>query len=155
MTAAAALIPVTIRPLDPVSASERQFVWETTTKVRWPRHPHGGGWKEWQAAHGDDPPPRWHEWAQVHGRQVEEWIDAGPVFVADSGGGLLLGFVIVGPHAGSLAVRMLYVKREFRGDGLGLRLLEGLPSPILAELPTPSWSRWCARRGLRWEEVKC
>lgn len=142
MTAAAATeLPVEIRPM---RESDRRFVFETTVKVRWPRR--------------NSIP--WAEWEQMHGPMVEHWMREGQVRVADAGG-TLLGFVVMAPTG----VAMLYVKRGFRGEGIGMRLLRmdqytrlGLTTaaPTLpALLPTPSWQRWCERRGVKWERAAC
>lgn len=130
MTAAATSeLPVEIRPMRP---TDYQFVFETTVKVRWPRR--------------NSIP--WGEWKLMHGGMVDHWIRDGEVRVAESGG-VLLGFVVEAPTG----VAMLYVKRGFRGDGIGLRLLGG--SDVRALLPTPSWQRWCERRGVKWERAAC
>jgi GNAT superfamily N-acetyltransferase len=134
MTAAATELPVVVRPM---REGDRPFVFETTVKVRWPRTA-----------------VSWHEWSEVHGAMVDHWIRDGFVRVAESDG-VLLGFVVVAPKG----VAMLYVKRGFRGDGIGLRLLQacGYPDggPPRALLPTPSWARWCDRRGIAWERGAC
>jgi len=127
--------------------TDYQFVFETTVKVRWPRR--------------NSIP--WGEWKLMHGGMVDHWIRDGQVRVAESGG-VLLGFVVEAPTG----VAMLYVKRGFRGDGIGLRLLcdygnslnGPLPgakhqAPVRALLPTPSWQRWCERRGVEWERAAC
>lgn len=135
--AAASELPVEIRPMRP---TDYQFVFETTVKVRWPRR--------------NSIP--WAEWKLMHGPMVDHWMRDGQVRVADCGG-TLLGFVVAAPTG----VAMLYVKRGFRGDGIGLQLLGRLfavtaaLSVIHALLPTPSWQRWCERRGVKWERAAC
>lgn len=132
-------LPVEIRPMRP---TDYQFVFETTVKVRWPRR--------------NSIP--WGEWKMMHGPMVDHWMRDGQVHVAESGG-VLLGFVVAAPTG----VAMLYVKRGFRGDGIGLRLLMdtllwrpmGMLKPMTALLPTPSWQRWCERRGVKWERATC
>lgn len=147
MTAAGATeLPIEIRPM---READRRFVFETTVKVRWPRR--------------NSIP--WGEWLAMHGPMVEHWIREGQVRVADSGG-TLLGFVVLAPTG----VAMLYVKRGFRGEGIGLSLLnltlgsvyllrpEGGSerlSVVQALLPTPSWQRWCERRGVKWDRAAC
>ena len=137
-TADAGTLPVTVRPRDrDPAARELDFVVETTVKVRWPKR---AGLP-------------WYEWRALHEPQVQAWVRGGPVLVADAGDGLLLGYVIVAMDG---TVRMLYVKREFRGEGIGLRLLAAafgrmLPNPIAVCLPTASWKRWCERHALTWE----
>lgn len=127
--AAVSEIPFEIRPMLP---NDYQFVFETTVKVRWPRR--------------NSIP--WLEWKMMHGPMVDHWMRDGQVRVADSGG-VLLGFVVEAPTG----VAMLYVKRGFRGDGIGQRLLGS--AEVRALLPTPSWQRWCERRGIRWERGTC
>jgi hypothetical protein len=140
MTAAATSeLPVEIRPM---RQTDYQFVFETTVKVRWPRR-------------ASVP---WWEWKQLHGPMVDHWIRAGKVRIATVDG-VLLGFVVIAPTG----VAMIYVKRGFRGDGIGLRLLiesgawqpMGMLATMKALLPTPSWSRWCERRAVRWEQASC
>lgn len=139
-TTDAGALPVTVRPMDrDPAARELDFVVETTTKVRWPKR---SGLP-------------WYEWKALHEPQVQAWVAQGTTMVADAGDGLLLGFVTLSPGTGP--VRMLYVKREFRGNGIGLKLLAGvmpgrvLPDMIGACLPTASWKRWCERHALTWE----
>lgn len=136
-TADAGALPVTVRPVnrDP-AARELDFVVETTTKVRWPKR---AGLP-------------WYEWRALHEPQVRAWVNEGLVMVTDAGEGLVLGYIVI--QGGS--IRMLYVKREFRGNGLGLRLLStslgrDLPAVLPACLPTASWKRWCERHALTWE----
>ena len=133
-------LPVTIRPVsrDP-AARELDFVVETSVKVRWPRR-------------AGIP---WYEWRELHQPQAKTWARDGLTMVADAGDSTLLGFIVI--EGGS--VRMLYVKREFRGDGIGLRLLStalgrDIPSPLPATLPTPSWRRWCERHAITWEKAR-
>lgn len=127
--AATSELPVEIRPMRP---TDYQFVFETTVKVRWPRR--------------NSIP--WAEWKLMHGPMVDHWMRDGQVRVAETQG-VLLGFVVVAPTG----VAMLYVKRGFRGDGIGLQLLG--PADVRALLPTPSWQRWCEWRGVKWERAAC
>ena len=140
MTAAATSeLPVEIRPM---RQTDYQFVFETTVKVRWPRR-------------ASVP---WWEWKQLHGPMVDHWIRDGQVRIA-AVDGVLLGFVVEAPTG----VAMLYVKRGFRGDGIGLQLLfDTAPKRSLAPyahvkvlLPTPCWQRWCERRAVKWEQAAC
>jgi len=74
--------------------------------------------------------------------------------VADAGGGLLLGFAT--DHYDALA--MIYVKRELRGNGIGLALLGGLgwgndlPGGVLRVVrPTASFRRWADYHRIPWD----
>lgn len=54
------------------------------------------------------------------------------------------------------AAAMLYVKLQFRGCGIGMRLVEaaGLSLPVrTVGQPSPSWKKWAAGYGLPWEAV--
>ncbi len=130
MTAAVALPVVNVRP---PTAGELKFIRETCLKVRQPRT--GVTWRSWEA---------WH------GAAVDAYLSQSDVSVADLDG-LVVGFL-----AADDAVRMLYVKADFRGYGIGLTLLNAarVPSPIKAWHPTQSWHRWCERRGLLTETVR-
>ena len=62
-----------------------------------------------------------------------------------------LGFVALN-KAG--AVRMLYVKLQFRGLGIGLRLLQDadVSAPVVVTDAESGWKRWAACYGLPWVE---
>ena len=92
--AATSELPVEIRPMLP---TDRQFVFETAVKVRWPRTAF-----------------LWADWEAMHGPTVDHWMRTGEVFVAESGG-VLLGFVINAPQG----VGMVYVKRGWSGAAQG------------------------------------
>jgi len=135
--------------------TDYQFVFETTVKVRWPRR--------------NSIP--WGEWKMMHGPMVDRWMRDGQALVAESSG-VLLGFVVLAPTG----VAMLYVKRGFRGEGIGMRLLGAIiladstdriatnrcvdsrgrgARLVIAMMPTPSWQRWCERSGVKWERAAC
>lgn len=126
--------------------SDMAFVRETTCKARWPRML-SNPWapKDQQRYHR---PMNWHEWESAHGPTVDQWIADGVCAVLDAGDDTILGFAIgtVGDGLGTL-VRMVYVKREFRGNGFGRELLVavGAIPPYRVHLPTASWAMWMAR----------
>lgn len=127
----------------PVRESDMSFVRETTCKARWPRVPvnPAAPFAEWRYTR----PLTWHEWEAAHGPTVDQWIADGMCNVLDAGDDTILGFVIAttGDGLGSL-IRMVYVKREFRGHGFGRELLYsvGAVPPYRAHLPTASWEMW-------------
>lgn len=91
-------------------------------------------------------------WRELHRHEVDAYLAASRVNVVDAGGGVLIGFSVVGRGRCAGTVWMLAVKRGFRGVGLGLKLLreQGIPmEPIVAHRPTACWRRWCERHGLR------
>lgn len=123
-------IPHRIRPMEP---ADLNFVLETTLKVRQPR---GLSWREWEG---------------LRRESTKALIAGGAVLVADADG-VLLGFALTSFQT----LHMLYVKRDFRGDGLGLALLGGLrwAPPLLVEHPTASWRAWTRARGIEWTQVE-
>jgi len=130
-------IPHVIRPMEP---ADRSFVVETTLKVRQPR---GITWREWEGLRKPD---------------TERMVDGGTVLVVDAGG-VLLGFAL----AMGATLEMLYVKRDFRGDGLGLELLarldlrhrlSGTWAALTVDHPTASWRAWARRRGIQWAQAE-
>jgi GNAT superfamily N-acetyltransferase len=89
----------------------------------------------------------WTAWAALAVPEASRRLAVGRAFVAEAAGALL-GFVLAN-EGGS--VEMLYVKRGFRGLGIGKDLLAALgDKPIVARAPTPSWRAWTAKRGIRW-----
>ena len=118
----------------PATEADMRFVRETSCKVRWP---HRQPFTDWEAQHGPT---------------VDYWIADGQCLVADAGG-TVLGFAIVTPIGVTPdnVVRMVYVKRAFRGDGIGLALLTaaGCVPPFVGHLPTPQWFAWTHRIGRR------
>lgn len=135
-------LPVTIRTLGD-DVREMKFVRETTVKVRWPRR---AGLS-------------WNEWNSMHGPQVDALLGRASTTVAVSGG-VVLGFLVAFPDKMSgKVVASLYVKWDFRGDGIGLRLLkDALIDPskgaVRAWMPTAAWGRWCEHHGIAWERVE-
>ena len=142
MTTKAAEAPTddwyTIRP--PTTA-ELPFIAETTCRVLRPRPSPSNLFIE-------TPVVLWLK-EQLPRFQVE------PVetLVADADG-VVVGFVAM---LGA-AVRMLYVKRDFRGHRMGLRLMwaAGVDTETAIQVleETPSWHEWCKRHGFWWERVK-
>lgn len=152
MSAAAADdIPRTIRP---ATADDGPFVWETTLKVHQPRSRMADGTSR--------PAVCWADWVNLRGAETMQMLRDSRVLVMESGN-ILLGFVVVSQGV----VRMLYVKRDFRGNGFGLELLSAdgpaidharadarfphlEPRPLYAARPTPSWKRWARLHGIQW-----
>ncbi len=138
-----------VRPMLP---DEAQFVRETCCKVRWPHR-----WDDNERRMR--PAVTWNEWLNAHAPVVDTWMRQGQVLVygADD---VALGFLL---GTGSV-LRMLYVKREFRGDGIGVKLVEAWghgvpmratpPLPIHAYRPTPSFMAWAKHNGgIQWEHA--
>jgi GNAT superfamily N-acetyltransferase len=103
----------------PAQQGDLAFARETTCRVRWPNG------------------VPWADWALAYGHLVDLWVERGGCWVADAGDDTLLGFVV----ASDELVRMLYVKRDFRGNRLGRALLEaaGTSAP---HVPNTSWALW-------------
>jgi len=127
-------IAFTVRPM---VAGDRRFVRETTLKVRQPRS--GVTWAAWEAEHGPD---------------VDRQLAEGRTVVADAGGGLLLGFATDALEA----LSMIYVKRDLRGNGIGLALLAGLGwgndlpcSGLRVTRPTASFRKWADLHRIPWD----
>lgn len=131
---AASGLTVTVRPMQ---ADESTFVHETTCRVRWPWRSRGRG-----RTMG------WQQWYDKFGPSIALLMQSYPPLVAESGG-IVLGFALI---AGG-SVSMLYCKREFRGNGIGLMLLEhaGLEAPISVTEPMPTWIKWAERHELAWQ----
>jgi hypothetical protein len=82
---------------------------------------------------------------------AQQQLAAGAAHVIDAGG-TVLGFVLVV----SGVVEMLYVKRDFRGEGFGVELLRAaavIGDSVPVRDTTGSWRAWCRAKGLRWEKV--
>ena len=131
-------LDVSVRPVNRDGGGELSYVWETAVKVRWPR------------ALGFT----WPEWSAVYGPRVAAVIETGRALVIDatppdSASSVLLGCVLADSHG---RVLCLHVKPDFRGHGLGVRLLSALdlPHPIPVGGTNPSWERWSRGRGLSW-----
>ncbi len=123
-------IPHVVRP---ATTDERRFIVETTAKVRQPTG------------------VPWHVWRPIGEAAAATAVVNGAAHVVDAGG-VLLGFALV--YDG--AVEMLYVKRDFRGEGFGLELLKAaeVGTPVPVRFTTASWRAWCRSKGLRWEEAR-
>jgi GNAT superfamily N-acetyltransferase len=107
----------------PYQRSDQDFVLDATCNVRYPR---GLPWTDWRYAYG---------------ALVSYWLDNGRCVVADAGDDTALGFAV-----GDTLVRMVYVKREFRGHGLGAELLGAL-GVWTPHDPNRAWQSWVKRRG--------
>src|SRR5262245_37655336 len=112
---------------------EHDFIIETTAKVRQP------------------PGCPWRAWENVGGSMAKRALERGRALVIDAGG-IVLGFVLLVEGA----VEMLYVKRDFRGEGFGESLLTaagvGTLSPLPVTATTASFRAWCRSKGRRWQE---
>lgn len=132
---------VVIRPMDARIPYEHSFVIEATVKSRWPDRtwPHSGL------------SPR----QQLHRLEVEDESARSSTLVAayampgqEPGTSVLLGFVT---RTAVNLVSMVYVKRDFRGYGIGAQLLggEGSKGDVAVRLAVPlranrCWQRWVA-----------
>jgi len=114
----------------PFTEAARAFVRETTARVRLPRD-------EWGTARLP-----WNDWAFAYGALVDLWLREGTCAVVDAGDDVFLGFALA--HHGF--VRMVYVKREFRGAGFGRELLQAVGTSV-PHCPNDSWRAW--QRGWR------
>ncbi len=125
---------------------EVTFVRETCAKVRWPHM--------WSATHKRRiPAVNWADWIRTHGAQVDEWLREGKCLVYAQGD-VALGFLV----ASGGVLRMLYVKRRFRGNGFGLNLLNAWrritpADPVQLYRPTASIEAWCKFHGIPWRQV--
>ena len=132
MTAPAVDEPWFIRP---ATEADHNFVWETTLMVR---RPHGVPVKEWRS---------------LHGNETTRVLAEGKTAIIDAEG-VILGFVVVSARG----LEMLFVKKDWRGLGLGLLLLEeagacypgskDIAAPVVA--PTPSFRHWTRHHHLTW-----
>lgn len=126
---AAPVIELEIRPPTPEEAG---FIAETTAKVLRPRD------------------ATWASYGPAAMPLIAEAIAKGGALVAASDG-VVLGFLLA--PAGVL--EMLYVKRDFRGNGIGLRLLwaSGLGDPVTVRQETASWRAWARSKALEWRRA--
>jgi GNAT superfamily N-acetyltransferase len=130
MTAVAPLLDYAIRPAQP---EDHRFIIETTAKVRQPRD------------------LSWTEWKTTGEMRARADLEYGGCFVAEADG-VIVGFVLFARIWAAL--EMLYVKREFRGLGLGMALLNPGDVKVLITTATPSWRQWTRLHRIRWEEVR-
>lgn len=120
------LIDVSSRP---AREDDRKFIVETTAKVR---KPHEVPWLDWR------------EGGQLEAKSI---LDNGSALVSESEG-VIIGFAL---WTGSKALAMLYVKRDFRGLGIGKQLLGPLPEVLQVTRPTPCWRQWTRYHKIRWQ----
>lgn len=108
----------------PAAPDELGFIRETCCKVRRPR---GESWSAWEAQHGP---------------LVDRWLREGKALVwcDETAPDLVLGFLL----ATGDVLRMLYVKRDFRGEGIGLELLGALSGKPRIYHPNAVWKQWTA-----------
>lgn len=118
-------------PLEEREPSEWALIVETMLKMWIPR---GRSYRSWIAEEG---------------HRVQRILQESPAWVADVGGGVVLGFVV----AQASLVHCLFVKTDFRGVGLGLGLLReaNVTLPVQVDRATNSWRKWTARHGIDWE----
>ena len=127
---AASGLEVEVRP---PHVSEHNFVVDNTVKVFWPKGDKLAGLTF----------PRWEG---LFRPQVMTTCRDGRALVATAsheGQRVILGFVLLNEFD---VVVNLYVKRAFRGVGIGLRLIEaaGLDLPLKVSTATGCWRRWVA-----------
>ena len=114
--------------LVPFTEAARSFVRETTSRVRLPRD-------EWGT-----PRLPWKDWSYAYGSLVDLWLRTGTCVVADAGDNVFLGYALA--HEG--LVRMVYVKNDFLGHGLGIRLLDAVGTRV-PHCPNRSWQAWARK----------
>jgi len=118
--------------------AELPFIRETCCKVRWPR--------PWM---GEGHAVSWDAWLREHGPVVDRWLRDGDalVFCQDDVPDLVLGFSVV-THG---QLMCLYVKRDFRGHGIGRALVDGTGvlygQQLLCYRPTSSLRHWARHHG--------
>jgi GNAT superfamily N-acetyltransferase len=114
-----------VRDMDPAIPFERSFVVEASLKTRHPDR----SWAYSGLSHVQKP----------YRPEFERLIDQCRVQVVDVGEGVILGFCATYIRG---QVVMLYVKRRFRGRGVGALLCD----PMVAEpmAPNECWRRWVA-----------
>lgn len=137
MTVAAVPTTTDIRVRPATFDELSHFVYETALKVRRPR---GVPWSEWETSVGN----RMTEVLAAPASRVNvgEWRHA------------LVGFA----HFLDDVLHMLYVKRELRGLGYGLELLQldalGMNGGVLkVHAPNVVWRRWAYKKNVRWIEA--
>ena len=117
--------------------SDARFIVETTARVRQPR---SLTWWEWQ--------PYGMQWAEFHFNGDPG--DNGGAWVVEAKG-VLLGFVLCANESTIRTVEMLFVKKDFRGLGLGQLLLDvaGFDAEVPCRAPTDSLRMWARKRGIK------
>lgn len=115
-------LPITIRL---ALEAERKFCIETTLKVR-----------RQQALRGPDRAVAESSWSTWERAMRPKWGHPQRILVAESAG-VVLGFLA---QSGVLC-EMIYVKRGFRGERIGVRLWRAAGEPAALD-PTPSWRLW-------------
>lgn len=90
----------------------------------------------------------WGAWLAMYSPAVYQAMDSGRVLIADLEG-VAVGFAIASPDG----LFMLYVKKAYRGNGIGLDLLVAMYGVTrhfvtTADQLTPSWRLWCRRVGI-------
>lgn len=121
----------------PAVEADRRFIVETTARVR---QPHGVTWFEWER-YG-------MTWAAMCYDDPDRRFSMAHVVESD---GTVLAFVLVY----KCAVEMLYCKKDFRGLGFGMLLLDSIASgdPVPVRAPTDSWRMWCSKRGIKFTVI--
>jgi GNAT superfamily N-acetyltransferase len=128
-------LTVDVQP--PELRSETAFVFEATARTRWP-------FRDFAR------PIRWTEWVHIYGPRVAEQISDGRTLLAvatHEGTRVILGFALWDQFD---VLSMIYVKKQFRGAGIGLKLLEtaGVDLPIKFLAETATWNRWVKCHGI-------
>lgn len=128
-------LTVDVQP--PELRSETAFIFEATARTRWP-------YRDYTR------PICWEEWVYIYGPCVAQTISDGRALLATAsheGTKVVLGFALFEAFD---VLSMIYVKKEFRGAGIGLRLLEasGVDLPLLHLSDTATWRRWVKCHGI-------
>jgi GNAT superfamily N-acetyltransferase len=79
----------------------------------------------------------WEDWQYAYGALVDKWLRGGECAVVDAGDEVYLAFALA--FAG--LIRMVYVKKEFRGHGFGVRLLDSVGTRV-PHCPNAGWRAW-------------
>lgn len=124
-------IEVTVAPMQPEEAGFPVDVWCSRTRPR--RTPFA-------------------DWRTYFAPRARALVAESRVLVAstDHGGQhIALGFLAL---TTADVVRMIYVKLQFRGMGIGMALLEasGVGVPVKVEEAEPGWKRWAGYHRLPW-----
>ena len=97
-------------------------------------------------------PTAYRQWRDYYDEQARAMVLSDSTVIASAlsdGVRVLLGFASVTERG---ALRIVYVKLRFRGNGIGLRLLEaaGVAVPVRIVKADGGWGRWAAYHGLPW-----